>query len=329
MLGIISNRFCDGNRGSSWLEAVAARQADVIFAAPDARAELPEILNDFAERGIMTLAVDGGDGTIRDVLSAWPADRALPALALFPSGKTNVIARDVGSFVRGTEGFQTLLEQCRRGTVACETTRRCLEIRRPDGSLVVRGFLFGAGVFTRATLFAGGWAHERGIKQRSAVGLVVLRAFLESLAGRPIADPIPLSLSASVPQTPHFLVLATTLEKLMLGLWPFSRDGNGPLKWLSVEAPPKNLTRTMWEALRGNVEDHPERGCRTGRTSGLSLVLQSPFVVDGEVFEPSKGGLLLQAGQPIRFYSVAYRRSQADVSAAQPTHNRIGMSIDG
>src|SRR3546814_15016806 len=44
------------------------------------------------------LVVDGGDGTVRDVISAAPAafgDR-MPRMAILPSGKTNALALDLG-----------------------------------------------------------------------------------------------------------------------------------------------------------------------------------------------------------------------------------------
>src|SRR3546814_8231468 len=57
-----------------------------------------ETLERFAAEGVDLLVVDGGDGTVRDVISAAPAafgDR-MPRMAILPSGKTNALALDLG-----------------------------------------------------------------------------------------------------------------------------------------------------------------------------------------------------------------------------------------
>src|SRR3546814_6394575 len=59
---------------------------------------LNETLERFAAEGVDLLVVDGGDGTVRDVISAAPAafgDR-MPRMAILPSGKTNALALDLG-----------------------------------------------------------------------------------------------------------------------------------------------------------------------------------------------------------------------------------------
>ena len=62
-----------------------------LVAVPDSLAELGDTLRQFEREKIDLLVIDGGDGTIRDVLTAarglWPD--GLPHVALVPSGKTN------------------------------------------------------------------------------------------------------------------------------------------------------------------------------------------------------------------------------------------------
>src|SRR3546814_18768147 len=53
-----------------------------------------ETLERIAAEGVDLLVVDGGDGTVRDVISAAPAafgDR-MPRMAILPSGQTNALA---------------------------------------------------------------------------------------------------------------------------------------------------------------------------------------------------------------------------------------------
>ena len=52
-----------------------------------------------ARDGLDLLVIDGGDGTVRDVISLLPHTfgEAPPLLAVLPSGKTNVLAIDLGT----------------------------------------------------------------------------------------------------------------------------------------------------------------------------------------------------------------------------------------
>lgn len=310
LLGVLSNRFSDGNGGRPLLAELAGAQPDVVFAAPTERAALPAVLRDFAERGIRTVAVDGGDGTIRDVLSAFPhGSGSFPTIALLPSGKTNLVAGDVGTFGSGPSGLHNLLASMRNGFAGANSTERhCLEVEWcDDPQRVVRGLFFGAGIFTHATRMAGQWAHDRGVKQRSAVALTMARTLYQTVRGHEAAAGTPMAVSADnddpAAETPHFLVLATTLQRLMLGLWPFPHNGDGALHWLDVLAPPRRLDRALWAAWRGRMTACPQNGYDGGRAHTLAVQLRDPFVVDGEIFTPGNGGVSLRAGPAIRFIS--------------------------
>lgn len=317
MIGIISNPFSDGNAGRSGIAGFAASQADVAFASPPNVAALPDILRDFARRGVVTLAVDGGDGTVRDVMSALSHGfgQDWPALAILPSGKTNLVARDVGSFGTGLAGLHRLLAAVRTDSPQVAlTTRSSLEVVWPDDPRrVVRGFFFGAGIFTHATRMAGEWAHDRGVKQRSAVALTMARTLYQTLRGHHSAKGTPMAVSPDIDRppdldrhpepAPRFLVLATTLQQLMLGFWPFPHHGEGALHWLDVQAPPHRLDRALWAAWRGRLQACPAKGYDGGRTQRLAVRLRDPFVVDGELFTPGANGVIVQAGPPARFIS--------------------------
>jgi hypothetical protein len=305
-LGVVSNRYSDGNDGFSAIAAAAADLPDVLCETPDDLSALPRVLKDFAAAGVEVLAVDGGDGTVRDVLTALPASfgDAWPALALLPSGKTNLIARDVGGFGRGVEGLLRLRRRLAGGAVRA-ATRRTLEAVPAEGGATVRGMFCGAGVFTYATRMAGAWTYNRGIKQNAGVAVAMARTLWDSRRGREGEACIPMATAeegAPLPAaSPHFLLLATTLEKLMLGFWPFPRKGEGDLRWLAVAAPPRRLARALWAAWRGRPFAGP--GYRSGRTGALSVSLSAPFVVDGEIFAPGETGVVLRAGPGVRFLS--------------------------
>lgn len=296
-LGVLSNRYSDGNGGYSAIAVFARGRTDVVAEAPENLDGLADALKRLADAGVELLAIDGGDGTVRDVLTALPeafGDKE-PLLAILPSGKTNVIARDVGMCGRGVAGVRQLIAANGRGRVI---ERPVLEALR-DGMPPIRGLFFGTGIFTYATQMAGQWTFDRGIKQSWGVALTLLRVVWRHWRGE--AESSPIAIGAETPSA-QFLVLATTLEKLMLGLWPFPRVGAGRLHWVALGAPPRRLLQALIAAWRGRVAPRP--GLRGGQTDELHLHLNCPFVVDGEVYPPGPDGVCLRLGRPLRFFAL-------------------------
>ncbi len=264
------------------------------------------MLHGFAEAGIEMLAIDGGDGTVRDVVSLlpWTFGDAWPTLAILPSGKTNVIARDVGGFGHGAAGMAHLFARLDRKPLRF-AERPCLDVSwSGDGHQhTALGFVLGAGVYSYATQMAGAWSHDRGIKQGGAVALVIARLLAKWRRGDVTEGVADLSLTpeSEVPAPPeaHFLVLVTCLDRLMLGLWPFPKGGAGGLHWLAMTAPPRHLLRDLWRAWRGRVATG--EGIRGGRAETLDLRLAAPFVLDGELYTPGAEGVTVRTGPTLRF----------------------------
>jgi hypothetical protein len=311
-LGVISNPVSDGNRGHPAIAGFAASHSELIFAAPPAVAALPDVLADFSRRGVDVLGVDGGDGTLRDVLTALPRGYGAnwPAIAMLPSGKTNLAARDIGSFGGGVTGLRRLMDALNDPAKCVAFERHCLEAVREDNpsNVIARGMFFGAGVFTYATRKAGGWTFDRGIKQNLGVALTMAQVLRRSFLAPhelPAADMAVFEAAADEPEArQHFVVLATTLNKLMLGFWPFPDRGEGALHWIAVAAPPRRLARLMWRAWKGRMKADAASGVNGGATGALIVRLGEPFVVDGELYDPGLCGVLLRPGPIVRFLSI-------------------------
>src|SRR5690606_22102676 len=93
--GIVRNPRSHRNKG---LPPELEHCSNILTETPKSREALRDSLLDFATRGIDYLVVDGGDGTVRDVLTCG-ADifgETWPALIVLPKGKTNALAVDLG-----------------------------------------------------------------------------------------------------------------------------------------------------------------------------------------------------------------------------------------
>lgn len=297
--GLIINPNSHRNRRAA---AVPKGAPDgVITEAPPSLDELDGALARLADRRIELLAVNGGDGAIREVLTRAPSHFpvGLPPIAVLPSGKTNALALDLG--VPRHWGLEQALESARRGALH---TRTPLEIVRPGAPApYARGFLFGAGAFRRATLLAD-HAHRAGVVGGLAVGMTLAAAAARTvLGGRrgpwSAGEPIEIDDTSAPRLGPNlFLLMASSLQRLPLGLRAFGPPSAG-IRGLAVEAPPRRLPAALPALLCGAQPRWlAGAGYHRWRTQGFAVSLADGFVLDGEVFPG--GDLSVRPGPPLR-----------------------------
>ena len=298
--GVIHNPRSRHNRGAEPPRA----SAGVLVEAPRGRQALDETLARFAAAGVDLLVVDGGDGTVREVLTRTPRHfkHAPPALAVLPSGKTNALAFDLDA--PRDWPLEAVLESARQGRFR---TRRPLEVvRAGEATPLVRGFIFGAGAFVRATDLAQR-THRMGAFEEVAVGLTLGVAVFRTLFGGPRSGwraGEPMQLAFDGDEAGHdgcvFLLLASTLERLPLGVQPFGPPNSGALRSLAVEAPPKRLLSVLPRLLSGAEAPWlAASGYHQREFERLDVTLETSFVLDGETFPG--GELTLRRGAPLEF----------------------------
>jgi hypothetical protein len=297
--GVIWNQKSHRNQGGD----VSPLPGVVVEVAPEEPGELFATLRRFAAEGVDLVVVDGGDGTIREVLTRLPEAYGeaqggrLPRLAIVPNGKTNALALDIGS------PLGTTLEQLLAAAEAGRPTKRrqCLEVVRPGQALPERrGFLFGLGAFVRATELAQKH-HGLGLFDNAAIAVTMAGAAAGTLFGGP-GNPWRRGEAASLSLAPGerwFLAMASTLKRFPLGLKPFGEPREG-LKVIAVDAPPRGLHRAVPLILAGR--DPPwlaASGYRRADVPAFDLSWSGDFVLDGEIYEG--GELTVRQGPELEF----------------------------
>jgi diacylglycerol kinase (ATP) len=299
-VGVIRNPRSHANRLRT--EAAGERPSGVRLAAPLTPAALARDLRDFAAEGVDLIVIDGGDGTVREVLSALPAayGEAQPALAVLASGKTNILALDLGA--RRGWSLEAVLRRAREPSFKF---RSPLEISWADGGIPpVRGFVFGLGAFVRATQMSQS-VNRMGAYHGVSVALTIAGAAAGAFFGGEKdvwrrGVPVSARMDEETFRTgDRFLLMATTLKRLPFGLRPFGAPDEG-MKVLDVEAPPRKLALALPTVLSGRKAAWLERnGYRRRKAERLSVSSQEPIIVDGEVF--SGGEIIVRRGPAMRF----------------------------
>lgn len=290
---------------------------EVLLAEPDSLAGLAEALADFARREVGLVVVDGGDGTVREVLTALPAAYGAerPRMAVLSSGTTNLIAADVGAG-RADPGTVAALAEAARSGPAQQLLRprSTLMVSWPDQPerAPVHGMFLGAAAFTRATDISVRLVRQGKIDESAGVVATLMSALGQTFAGPERerwmqGDAMAVTVEGqATPEGARFVFLASTLQKLVLGLWPFwgaPQDAAGVVRYLDVAAPPRRLISALPAVMRGRPRPWMERaGYRSGVGNTIDLVLREPFVIDGEVFEAGPSGRVrLSAGPKLEF----------------------------
>ncbi len=308
-IGVVRNPKSHRNRG------FAVEQIDrpnVWAAAPGTRDELAEALADFARQRIEWLVIDGGDGTVRDVLTRGAPifGAQWPRIMVLPKGKTNALAADLGLPSRWP------LADAVKAATSGETriaTRRPITIERPGcEGWQATGFILGTGVFN-AAIETGQVAHRFGAFQGFAVAVTALVAIVQALFGlgggrwralspmRMTTGPGGLEVAQSAHGVPgeRFASGMSTLEKFPLGMRPFGSGGAG-IRYLVFDAPLRRVVMLVPLILMGMDRPFMRRlGVHRGAAEEISMQLGGKFILDGEAFPP--GSYRLRLGPELHF----------------------------
>jgi len=313
-IGVISNpRSRQNLRGMEGMRAFIGANPELLHREPAARADTAVALRDFAEAGVDTLVISGGDGTVHSVLTdilngAWPAPP--PRVAVLASGMTNLIAADVGLPGDPVKALRRLADRIAAGQATIEERRPVASIRYAPDAPPVHGMFFGTAAFYRGTLLGRNEIHPLGVEKSLAAGFAVfwflLRAFFSRSGRNPLyrGEPMEVRIDGkALPEPEQFVILGTTLRRLILKMMPFWGDGPGALRYTSVTFPPKSFARALLPLMRGRPRPWmTTNGYRSGRASEMTIVTDCPIVMDGEIFPTSREApVVIRADHEVTF----------------------------
>ncbi len=302
LIGVVRDPHSHGNTGR---QPEHSADAEVITETAIKRRDLIEVLSRFALAGVDYIAVDGGDGTLRDVLTGGDGifGDDWPPLILLPKGKTNALASDLGLPSNWT--LDRALERARAGRFA---TRRPLVIAdAAEPAARVLGFMLGAGVFTR-TIGLGRSARHWGIFNGPAVLLTTIGSLGQAVfagAGNPWRrlTGIRLTDEAGEPVAGgaerRYALLSSTLERFPMGLKPFGAMRGG-LKLAVLDRPHRGSLARIPFIAAGRLPSNPARlGYHWATPESYRIELDDRFILDGKAFPAGTYGI--SQGPELRF----------------------------
>jgi hypothetical protein len=265
------------------------------------------------------LVINGGDGTVQAALTelynGGHFEGDPPPVAVLPSGKTNLIALDLGARGDPVERLEELIALARSGELAKYTVaRELLALRRPgaEDRPVIGMFLGGAGL-ADTMLYCRHKIYPLGLPNSVSHGLTALaciaRLMLKLKAS--FLPPPPKPTNLVMPKrdriSGRFAFLAvTTLDKLLLSS-TFGGEGRGPLKVVAIEESTGTVLRALAAGLTGGYKGKKMRGIHFEEVDEVTIEGESShLILDGETFSAEPGRPIhLRPAPPLSFVKLA------------------------
>jgi diacylglycerol kinase (ATP) len=298
-IGLISNpRSRRNQRGPDEIGAVIAGAPDVLHVATDGSDALDEALLEFARQDVGVIVISGGDGTVQRVLTRlFEASyfERVPALAILRRGTANTTAADVGLRGKAASGLSRLLAAARDGMLADYVVERpILRIENIQATTPQRGMMFGAGAITDAIEFCCREIYARGLSGKVGMSVALASLLFGAVLrrrGKGVMRSHAVGVALNGDSEQHadrLLVLATTLDRLMLGSRPFWSYEGQPIRYTSIGYPPERLVRSALKVLYGwRRQTLPPEVYHSQGAWRIAVRIDAPFTVDGEMFLPS------------------------------------------
>ncbi len=318
-IALLSNPKSTGNLAQlPRIRAFCADHPHIFHYEVEQADQVGDALKTIARVRPKVLVINGGDGTVQAALTelhnGGHFGDSPPPVAVLPSGKTNLIALDLGAKGDPIDALEQLLALAQSDLGPHIVGRELIALRCGAGEQrpVIGMFLGGAGL-ADIILYCRNKIYPLGLPTGLSHGLTAVallaRLFLRLKAGFLPPDLMPLSVSvrSEARLSGRFTMLAvTTLERVLMsgelaGVRP------GALKLIAIDERPLSLIRAFFASVVGKLGNHAVRGVTFEQADEISIEGdRSSVILDGETFRAEIGRpIFLKPAQPLSFVRIA------------------------
>lgn len=317
IVALLSNPRSTGNRSMlpRVREFVAAHPNIFHFEVQDV-AEVPEALETIARVKPAVLVINGGDGTVQAALTelyhGGHFAGSPPPVAVLPNGKTNLIALDLGAQGDPLKTLEQILEIVDADILPHVVSRQLISLSDGRNTRPVLGMFLGGAGLAEGILFCRHKIYPLGLPNWLS-HLITVAALLVSLLVGARFSPLRLSpVRVSVQREGElsgrfFLLMVTTLERLLLNMRSHGSDRSGSLKLMAIEQQRGTVFRSAINAILGRLDQSRFEGFHLKRGDEIRIEGDRPSVIlDGEIFQAALGrAIVLTPTAPVPFLSLA------------------------
>jgi hypothetical protein len=320
-IALLSNPKSTGNVAQlPRIREYCAEHPDLFHYEVEHASQIGEAMKSIARVRPKVLVINGGDGTVQAALTelynGGHFGDETPPVAVLPSGKTNLIALDLGARGDPIETLEHLLHLARNENLADYTVARELIALRQgeDGDRPVIGMFLGGAGLADTMLYCRDKIYPLGLPNGLAHVITAIAFLMKVVLGIKAnflprdAEPIQLSVREKEGKlSGRFSLLAvTTLEKMLLTS-PFKGQRPGSLKLLAIEQGPSSMLSAIAAHLAGRLGHLNVRGVHFEEADEIIIEGEnSDLILDGETFRTELGSPInLRPAQPLSFVKLA------------------------
>jgi hypothetical protein len=318
-IALLSNPKSTGNLAQlPRIRAFCAEHTDIFHYEVERADQIGEAMRTIARISPAVLAINGGDGTVQAALTELYNGGhfvdGTPPVAVLPSGKTNLIALDLGAQGDPVDALEKLLDIARADLAPHLVARELISLSGGESGITpVIGMVLGGAGLADVMLYCRERIYPLGLPNSVSHFITAIAVVLRQVFGlrASFLPPEPAPLSVSVRRegaiTGRFAFLfVTTLEKLLLS-GEVGSHGNGPLKFVAVEQKPVSMLRAFFASLMGRLGRTKLAGVHVEEADEIAIEGEaSQVILDGETFRAGVGKpILLKPAQPLSFVRIA------------------------
>lgn len=317
-VALLSNPRSTGNIAQlSRIRAYCADHPDIFHYEVEHVDQIADALKTIARVRPKMLVINGGDGTVQAALTEMHNGGhfgdSSPPMAVIPSGKTNLIALDLGVHGDPIQALERLVTLAQGDLGEHLVARELIALRRDGSERPVIGMFLGGAGLADTMLYCRDKIYPLGLPNAISHVITALALMVRLLFGLkasflpPKASPLQVRAGVGHSLTGRFtLLIVTTLEKLLLS-GELGGKGTGPLKFVAIEERPSSVLRGLIAGLTGGYRGRAMRGIHFEEVDEVTIEGESSNVIlDGETFSAELGRpIRLRPTQPLSFVRLA------------------------
>ena len=319
LVALLSNPLSTGNKDLlPKVRDYVASHGNIFHVELHDVGEIPAALQMIARAKPAVLVINGGDGTVQATLTELYYGRPFgdnpPPVAVLPNGKTNLIANDLGANGDPFKAMDRILDIARGDVDRHVVTRPLIALSDGRRNKPVLGMFLGAAGLLNALMFCRNKIYPLGLPNAVSHVLATIAVLFGMVIGgqsrlSPFrAEPMRITVrGAGAIEGRFFVLLVTTLERLLLGVRSSASPGAGALSMTCIEPRRRSIWRAAVALLTGRFNELSAPGVHLRRGDEIRIEGREPAVLlDGEIYQAAPGRpILLTPTAPQSFLSLA------------------------
>jgi diacylglycerol kinase family enzyme len=315
-IAVLTNPMSNGNKKRiNEIKNIIASYPDVLHFVIKNPDEVYKALNLCSDAGVDLLIINGGDGTIQNILTIILKDRPfskIPFISILPAGSTNLIAKNIGINSPEKTALTSILNWAQNSNKKPRIhTFPTLKVTSLKSNYQLYGMFFGMGLIYKGSIFFNKYLNKYGLKGTIGVLITIIRMIIAViLKNKYYTGHININIEVDGKEYKDvncLTLMATTLKSLIAGI---KLNGNisKNLNCYFVKTNPRYLLRNILTLFKTRKSVHwiPENGYYNFKANSIKISGIFGFILDGELFEiTDKSDILtIETNEDISFLTI-------------------------